>query len=353
MDIEDLVKRFVDKQEKQKKYIYRLNEHSSQLLTQFKVKKLKIDGVIDSSIKEEVVGGIPVIHDLSEIDKDSLVINCVVNIWPQTVQRKILEAGMKAIDLFSFLKWSDYQVEIYQFKGFAESYQQHRDEYNSVREKFADSESRIVFDSIIRLRTQYDFSALSIFKENQINQYFEPFLGLKPEGEVFVDIGGFEGETTIRFAKECPNYAGVYFFEPEPSIMKKAKQALVSYPRVDYFEIAASDKKETLYFESNTSGSKVTADGQLKIQADAIDHLDLKGATYLKMDIEGSESAAIDGAINTILRYHPRLAICVYHKGADLIDIPNQVLSIRDDYDLYLRHYTEGLSETVMFFVPK
>ena len=71
------------------------------------------------------------------------------------------------------------------------------------------------------------------------------------------------------------------------------------------------------------------------------------------MDIEGSESLAIQGAKETILKYHPRLAICVYHKGTDYIEIPKRVLEIRDDYDVFLRHYTEGINETVMFFMPQ
>ena len=28
------------------------------------------------------------------------------------------------------------------------------------------------------------------------------------------------------------------------------------------------------------------------------------------------------------------------------------VLSIRSDYKIYLRHYTEGIYETVMYFIP-
>ena len=71
------------------------------------------------------------------------------------------------------------------------------------------------------------------------------------------------------------------------------------------------------------------------------------------MDIEGNEIAAINGAKKTILRNHPKLAICVYHKGDDFVSIPQAVFRIRKDYDVYLRHYTQGIFETVMFFVPK
>ncbi|MEQ9566287.1 MAG: FkbM family methyltransferase, partial [Pseudomonadales bacterium] len=61
---------------------------------------------------------------------------------------------------------------------------------------------------------------------------------------------------------------------------------------------------------------------------------------------------ALRGARHTILEHHPKLAICVYHRADDFWKIPETVFSIRDDYDLYLRHYTEGVTETVMFFIP-
>jgi len=62
---------------------------------------------------------------------------------------------------------------------------------------------------------------------------------------------------------------------------------------------------------------------------------------------------AIVGARQAIIKHHPRLAICVYHRFDDLWRIPERVLSFHDDYQIFLRHYTEGVDETVMFFIPQ
>lgn len=86
---------------------------------------------------------------------------------------------------------------------------------------------------------------------------------------------------------------------------------------------------------------------------DKMDDVLKEDVSFIKMDVEGGESAGIAGACNHILSSCPKLAICVYHKSDDLWRIPQQVLSMRSDYDLYLRHYTEGVVETVMFFVPE
>jgi hypothetical protein len=43
------------------------------------------------------------------------------------------------------------------------------------------------------------------------------------------------------------------------------------------------------------------------------------------MDIEGSERKALVGATNTIRRFHPRMAICVYHLTDDPVVIPSTI----------------------------
>ena len=71
------------------------------------------------------------------------------------------------------------------------------------------------------------------------------------------------------------------------------------------------------------------------------------------MDIEGGELSALTGAERIIDKHHPTLAVCVYHHGEHYRTIPERVLSYRSDYRLYLRHYTEGVTETVTYFVPR
>lgn len=75
--------------------------------------------------------------------------------------------------------------------------------------------------------------------------------------------------------------------------------------------------------------------------------------TYIKMDIEGSELKALEGAQNIIKKYVPRLAICIYHKPEDIILIEEYILSMNSDYHFYIRHYASNMWETVLYAVPK
>lgn len=69
------------------------------------------------------------------------------------------------------------------------------------------------------------------------------------------------------------------------------------------------------------------------------------------MDIEGAELNALMGAESTIRTYKPILAICVYHKKEDLIDIPQFIMSIRADYKFYLRAYSRCTQELVLYAI--
>ncbi len=71
------------------------------------------------------------------------------------------------------------------------------------------------------------------------------------------------------------------------------------------------------------------------------------------MDIEGSELKALEGATETIRKYKPKLAICVYHKPEDIIEIPKKILELNPNYKLWLRHYSYVDTETVLYAIDE
>lgn len=110
------------------------------------------------------------------------------------------------------------------------------------------------------------------------------------------------------------------------------------------------NQKGELRFCSNGTAGTIKDDGDVVVPVIDIDTL-VNGnpVTFIKMDIEGSELKALQGAEQTIKMYKPTLAICVYHKKEDIIEIPNYILSIVPEYKLYLRHYSNHTEETVLY----
>ena len=73
--------------------------------------------------------------------------------------------------------------------------------------------------------------------------------------------------------------------------------------------------------------------------------------TFIKMDIEGYELKALIGAKESIRKYRPRLAVCVYHKAEDIFDVSKCILDIHNDYKLYFRSYHMASTEAVLYAV--
>lgn len=70
------------------------------------------------------------------------------------------------------------------------------------------------------------------------------------------------------------------------------------------------------------------------------------------MDIEGVELEALKGCKNTIMHDRPKLAISVYHRPEDIIEIPMYIKTLLPDYNLYMRHYSFYDGETVLYALP-
>ncbi|GHU39659.1 hypothetical protein FACS1894190_05290 [Spirochaetia bacterium] len=189
-------------------------------------------------------------------------------------------------------------------------------------------------------------------------QYFDKNIVVPREHEIFIDGGAYDMQTSIEFVKWCNcQYDAIYAFEPEFSCYQKSKNVISkSEPlkkRVSIFNAGLWSEKTQLHSVGNdTQGSRITGDGDTIINVESIDGI-LNGtqATFIKMDVEGAELEALKGAQNTIRKWRPKLAISLYHKPEDIIELPLYILSLVPDYKLYIRHYSNYVFETVLYCI--
>lgn len=331
----------------QRRYLFGANDYAAAILD-----RLDVVAVVDDGRTERVFRGRPVITR-AELPSDAIVISCLVG-RPITGARALEACGARWSDFFAFSYHSGVALPPVRFwDNPRRELLENLDAYHWLMDHMSDEESRRVLSRLLGLRVSGNLACLEGFTDRQTVQYFEPFLRLKPEGESFLDIGGFDGWTSRCFMDRCPGFNRIEYFEPDAANMQRSKARLGDDARIRYHGVGLSDRRQQLRFEGEGSTFKLSPDGSRSIDVVPLDELVDGKPTFLKMDIEGGEAEALRGAQALIRRHHPRLAIAVYHRPGDFHEIPRQVLAIRSDYDLYLRHYTEGVVETVLFFMPR
>lgn len=190
------------------------------------------------------------------------------------------------------------------------------------------------------------------------NQYFLPEIIKLAEGEVFIDCGAYDGDTINKFVESInqqkgSSYSRIIAFEPDEMNWHILEQTIKIHKNCEIIKKGIWERPDTLYFNSGLeSSSNLSKNGDIQIPVDSIDHI-LSGdkATFIKMDIEGSELQALKGAKNTITKYKPKLAICIYHKPEDLIEIPKYIKNLVPEYKFYVRNHHFSAIETVLYAI--
>lgn len=245
--------------------------------------------------------------------------------------------------------------------------------YKMVRNLFSDEVSLDIFDRLWKSKTydsKYDsFELINYLDVKDVYYFGEAYwdsYNFSPTKEQFAtvfDCGAYIGDSIKPVCSVIPEKKVLYYaFEPEEenanSIRKNFEfQKICDEIRV--LEYGVGDENKELFFEFPDNNQKdagrfvnsPSKENGLKLTIKRIDdlNLEIKGQLYIKMDIEGSEMAALMGAKETIKRHKPYLAICVYHRKNDLTAIPSFIASLGCEYDYYLR----GGFHTILWAIPK
>lgn len=247
-----------------------------------------------------------------------------------------------------FLKYYDKHLD----KVYKKYTLKNLDRIKDLRLLFNDEDSKKTLDMIVKNRlegvTKHNYDYDRGVQYFSIKEFSDQLIN-----EVFVDAGSYDGDTLESFLKLTKGkFKEVHCIEPDSENLKKL-ESMVKHKKLNnviIHPIGLWSHKDSLSFESdNTSNSKLTKNANSMINVDSIDNLFKdKKITFIKMDIEGAELSAIKGSIETIQKYKPKLAICLYHKPSDLLEIPLLIKDLNSDYKFDLRHYSSNYYETVL-----
>jgi FkbM family methyltransferase len=187
-------------------------------------------------------------------------------------------------------------------------------------------------------------------------QYFDKKIVQPKDYGVYLDCGAGGQNMIEKFMQFSKNkFQRIIAFEPDKIRFKKLKHDTMWYDKVECLNMGVYSCKKTFFWKNQNTGAArfCKEETKIKVEANSIDNV-LKGkkATFIKMDIEGTELEALKGAKNTITKYKPTLAISIYHKINDLVDIPAYIGELVPSYKFYLRCYDMIGWEIMLYAVP-
>ena len=329
----------------QKKFILGINKYTKSIQ-----KYIKVDGIIDdftriqSSRKKSI-------YKIDQVPKDALILSVSMG-SPLEVKHELDKREYENINYLAFYKYSNLDLLDPPFIcDFEEDFKNNKKQYEKVFNLLADEKSKNIFTKIINFKISFDLNFMEGFTNNTKEQYFDKDLIEKKDNIVFIDGGSYVGDTIPQIIDYFPNYKKIYCFEPSELHINIAKRDFGNNPKIEFINCGLG--KQIVQKKTPSSKQNNCAHDYQAVNINTIDNLIKEKVDFIKLDIEGAEQDAIDGAQNSIKKYKPILAICIYHKAHDWYKIPQKILKIYPKYDIYLRHYMEGIYETVLYFIPK
>ncbi len=214
-----------------------------------------------------------------------------------------------------------------------ETFMAHLPELHAVYQSLVDEDSKKTFRGywLGNITKQIKYFVYSNETHYLINGF------IPKSGANIIEAGAYDGGTAKVLAEMGYN---VYSFELDRKNYERLNKTVNSFVLENL--ALGSFKHEEFYNPKGSGDNKLTGVGSEIIQVTTIDAYvrenNLPSVDFIKMDVEGAELDVLKGAVTTIARFKPILALSAYHKWDDFWTLMNFVKSIRKDYEFALRH---------------
>lgn len=218
-----------------------------------------------------------------------------------------------------------------------------------------DEPSRRLYRSVLKFRLTSEYANLPCPEKGP--QYFDPDLPRWKTPVRFIDCGSYDGDTLSDLSKAYDSVDAIAAFEPDlvnfEKLHHKLRSRQLPYGDIAHlFPCAVWSHAARLTFTSseNREAGALSPNGDMPVLCVSIDEA-LPGfrPTLIKMDVEGAEFHALIGARQTLNKYRPELAICLYHRPEHLWQIPLLVRQLGPNYSLTLRSYGYSGFDLVLY----
>jgi len=219
-----------------------------------------------------------------------------------------------------------------------------------------DEQSRKVFDGLITMRLDLGHVDSAV-RSNFMDEYLEPEFIAATDLRHYVDAGAYNGDTLAKIESRFGPVQSACLFEPEQLAFLECQRRFEGRPEVNALQAAMTEVECQLSApESNSCdvlgalSAEQLSTAPAHVPGIPLDQIMSARVTLIKLDIEGAEQGALRGARQVIQRERPKLCVCAYHRSDDLWKLIDTVLSIRDDYKVGVRHYSDIVDDTTLYF---
>lgn len=227
---------------------------------------------------------------------------------------------------------------------------ENEEELHRVYDMLADEQSRKVFDGWLEYRLTGKILPLLSNQTEKSEAY--DILKLS-DNEVYADLGAYNGDTVEEFLTVTGgSFEKIFALEPDARNYAKLKRRHYALSPYDFRTVNAGAWSSDCTMDFVQKGGRNSAltpyEKGRPINPSMIKHIEMRSldsvvkderVSLIKLDVEGSESEALDGCRRVISRCKPKLIVSLYHRTEDMTVLPQKVKQLNREYSLYLRQH--------------
>lgn len=177
------------------------------------------------------------------------------------------------------------------------------------------------------------------FYQDDWHFYEVPETRVRP-GDCVVDCGAAEGVFSLRVHERAGR---VFAFEPNPLFVESMRRTFAGATHVEVIPLALGRSNGEVAFKVDSLYGSVS-------EEDDVEHLRVRMVTldtwcaerggpinYIKADLESAEMELLHGAVETIKRFKPTIAMTTYHEGNNWRDMLRFCRELAPGYQFFVK----------------
>jgi FkbM family methyltransferase len=313
----------------------------------------------------KTIDGLPVLKPAEAAERfgrEAAFMVTIYNPWHNFVdtRKQLQELGCEKMLSVITYRWKHHTMFLPHFRDdLPYKVLPHAAEIRRAFRLWADEASRREFVAQVKWRLTGDYDDMAPLSGR--DSYFgEDFFPMRPD-EVVVDCGAFDGDTLKTLIRQRgASFARYVALEPDPESFEKLNRLVNSLPdecrskmTVHPYAVGAS-RRRVKFSAQGSLCSSISETGTVEVECVVLDGLlSQPTPTLVKMDIEGAEPDALQGAGSLIEGGKTAFCACVYHEQNHLWSIPLQLHLRNPDLRYYLRAYQMEGWDLICYAIPE